>query len=69
MELRYLALDEESDLRRVEAAGKVIQCYLNDVLTHLLRVIGIVCECLNVCDEHKHAVIVALVLKEHAVTQ
>ena len=69
MQLGNLALDKERDLVGVQAAGEIIEGHFYDILTDLFRVVGIVGEGLHVCDEDEHAVIISLVLQEHAVTQ
>ena len=65
-ELRNLALDEKRHLFRVEAAGKVVERHLNDILAHLFRVIDVVGEGLCVGDEYEHLLEVAFVLEFYA---
>ena len=69
MQLRYLALDKNGYLFRVQTAGKVVKCDFDDILANLLRIIRVVREGLHVCDEHEHAVEVSFVLKENTVAE
>ena len=63
------ALDIERTLLRIETSREVVQCDLDDVLTNLLWVVGIVCQSLHVGHEDEHTVIIARILKFHATTQ
>ena len=67
--LRYLALDEKGDLFRVEAYGEVVECNLDHILTHLLRIVDIVGKSLCICNEHKHLAVVSRVLESDPVPE
>ena len=56
-------------LGRVDAAGQVVQCHLQDVLAHLLRVVGVVGQGLCVGDHHIDLIVLAGVLQAHALLQ
>ena len=68
-EFRYLGLDEDGTLRRVQSASQVVQCHLDDVLAHLFRVLHIVRQCLCVSDEDENLVIQAGVLQFYSSSQ
>ena len=61
--MRYLALDEEHALLRIEAGSEIVESHLDDVLANLLRVVGIIGEGLHVGHEHEHTVVVARILQ------
>ena len=61
--LGYLALNEKGASFRVETGGQVVECHLDDVLSNLLGVVGIVGECLHIGHEDEHLIIVAGVLQ------
>ena len=62
----YLRLDEYRDFLRVEPAGEVIECHLDDVLAYLFRVVRVVGQGLRVGYHDEHAVERAGVLQFHA---
>ena len=68
-EFRYLGLDEDGTLRRVQSASQVVQCHLDDVLAHLFRILHIVRQRLCVGDEDENLVVQAGVLQFHSSSQ
>ena len=68
-QLRHHGLDEDVDLVGVQTAGQIVQCHLQDVLAHLLRVVGVVGQCLRIGDHDKDLVIFAGVLQPHPLLQ
>ena len=68
-ELGHHGLDENVGLGRVDAAGQVVQRHLQDVLAHLLGVIGVVGQSLCIGDHDVNFVVLAGVLQAHALFQ
>lgn len=68
-QLRNHTLDIECTLLWVETRRKIVECHLCDVLANLLRVIGIICQSLNVGHEYEHSIEVASVLKLYSALQ
>jgi hypothetical protein len=68
-EFRYLGLDEDGALRRVQSASQVVQCHLDDVLAHLFWILHIVRQRLCVGDEDEGLVVQAGVLQFHSSSQ
>jgi hypothetical protein len=68
-QLRHHGLDKDVGLGRVDAAGQVVQCHLQDVLAHLFRVVGVVGQGLCVGDHHIDLIVLAGVLQAHALLQ
>ena len=68
-QLRHLRLDEERRLLGIEAARKVIERHFDDVLPHLLRIVGIVRQRLCVGDHDEDPLEFARVLQLHATAQ
>ena len=62
-QLWNLALDEEHALLRIETSSQIVERHLDDVLTNLLGVIGIISQSLHISHKHKHTIIVARVLQ------
>ena len=62
-EFGNLALDEEHAFLGIKAGSEVVESHLDDVLTDLLGVVGIIGEGLHVGHEHEHTVVVALILQ------
>ena len=62
-QLRNLRLNQQSGFLRVQAAGQIIQSYLDDVLAYLFRIVRIVGQCLSVRDHDENFVILAGILK------
>ena len=58
----YAALYVERALVGVEPGRQVVERYFHDVLPDLVRVAGVVGQCLHIGHEHEHAVVVALIL-------
>ena len=58
-------LDKDSGLGRVKAYGQVVEGYFDNVLAHLLRIVEIVGEGLDVSYEDEHLVVVTFVLDFH----
>ena len=67
--LRNLGLDKQRGHCRVKTAGQIIQRHLNDVLPHLLRIVGIVRQRLCVGDHDEDPLEFARVLQLHATAQ
>ena len=61
-QFRDHGLDENRGFLRVQTTGKVIECYLHDVLTNFLRVFCVIGQCLRIGDHNIDFVIVAGVL-------
>ena len=53
----------------VQTAGQIVQCHLQNVLAHLLRVVGVVGQRLRVGDHDKDLVIFAGILQPHPLLQ
>ena len=68
-EFGHLALDEDCGLGGVDAYGEVVQSHFDNVLAHLLGVIGIVGKGLRVGNHHVDFVVLAGVLKFDAAAQ
>ena len=56
-QLRYHGLNKDRGFLRINAAGQVIQCNLQNVLAHLLRMLGVIRQRLGVCDHNIYFVI------------
>ena len=67
--LGHLALDEYGGLGRVEARGEIVESNLDDVLTHFLRIVGIVGERLAVGNHHIYLIELAGILEFDATAQ
>ena len=68
-QFRNHRLDEDRCLLRIKSACEVIECNLHDVLTYLLRVLCIICECLCVRDHDIDLIIDTRILKFHTLFQ
>ena len=68
-ELRDLRLDEKGRPLRVEADRKVVECHFNDVLAHLLGVVGVVRQGLRVGYHDEYAFEFARFLQFDAAAQ
>ena len=68
-QFRNLRLDKDGALFRIKSAGKVIQCYLQNVLAHLLRVVRIVGQRLCICNHDVNFIEFTGVLQLHAAAQ
>ena len=68
-QLRNHRLDEKCALLRVEPAGEIVQRDVQNVLSHLLRMLGVVRQRLRVGDHDVDFVVPPLVLKAHALLQ
>ena len=68
-QLRHHGLDEDVHLVGVQTAGQIVQRHLQDVLAHLLRVVGVVGQRLRVGDHDKDIIIFAGVLQPHPLLQ
>ena len=68
-QFRDHGLDEDRCLLRVKSTCEVIKCNLHDVLTYLLRVLCIICECLCVRDHDIDLIIDTRILKFHTLFQ
>ena len=68
-ELRYLALDEQGHLVRIESDGEIVQSYLDDVLTDFFRIVEIIRKRLGISYEDKHLLIIAGILDGNPVTE
>ncbi len=55
-QLRHLSLHEERALLRVKTDGKIVKRHLYHILTHLLRIVGIIGQRLRVSDEDENLV-------------
>ena len=64
-QFRDLGLDKQGGLLRVQAAGEIIQGHLDDVLSHLLRVVRIVRQCLGIGYHDEDIVKISGFLKLH----
>ena len=62
-QFRYHRLDKDRGLRRVDTACEVIQCNLDDVLTYFLRMLGVVCQCLCICDHDINFIVITGILE------
>ena len=61
-QFRDHGLNENRGFLRVQTTGKIIECYLHDVLTNFLRVFCVIGQCLRIGDHNIDFVIVAGVL-------
>ena len=68
-QFRYLRLDEDGTLRRVQSASQIVEGYLDNVLTYFFRILHVVCQCLRIGDEHECLVIQSGVLQLHSASQ
>ena len=68
-QLRHHGLDEDVCLGGVDAHGQIVQSDLQDVLAHLLRIVGVVGEGLCVSDHDIDLVELARVLQPDTLLQ
>ena len=68
-QFRDLTLDEDGAFLGVETGSEIVEGHLDDVLSDLLRIVGIIGEGLDVGHKHKHPVIVARILQLHTTAQ
>ena len=68
-QLGHHGLNEDVDLFRVETAGQIVERDLHDVLTDLLRVLGVVGQRLRVRDHNIDLIELARILKPDALAQ
>ena len=68
-QLGHHGLDEDVHLVGVQTAGQIVQCHLQNVLAHLLRVVGVIGQRLRVGDHDKDLVVLAGILQPHPLLQ
>ena len=68
-EFRHHGLDKDVRLGRVDAHSQIIQCHLQDVLAHFLRVIGVIGQGLCVRDHNIDLVELAGILQTDTLFQ
>ena len=68
-QLRNHTLDIECTLLWIETRREIVKSHLCDVLSNLLRIVGIISQSLNICHENEHSVKVASVLKLYSALQ
>ena len=68
-QVRNLRLNEQSGLRRIQSAGHIVQCDLNNILPYLLRILDVVGQCLRIGDHDKCLFIFSGVLQLHTSSQ
>jgi len=68
-QFRHHGLDENMGLGGVDAAGQIVQRHLQDVLTHLFRVVGVIGQGLCIGDHNVDLIVLAGVLQAHPLLQ
>ena len=68
-QFRYLGLDKQHGLGRVQPACQIIQGHFYDVLTHLFRVVRIICQSLRIGYHNINLIKLSRVLKLHPALQ
>ena len=68
-QLRHRGLDKQGGFLRIQAAGQIVQGYLHDILTDLLRVFRVISEGLGVGDHNINFVVAAGILKFYPLFQ
>ena len=65
-QLRYLRLDEDGGLGRIDAAGQIIECHFYHVLPYLFRIVYIVRQGLGICFKDEYFIELTGVLQLHS---
>ena len=68
-QLWNLRLNKNRTFFRIQSAGKIIQCYLNNILTDLLRIVCIVRQRLCICNHDKNLVVLSGILQLNSAFQ
>ena len=68
-QLRYHGLDEKGRFSRIKAACQIIQCYLDDVLTYLFRVLSVVCKRLGISNHDIYLIVCTRILQLYTLAQ
>ena len=68
-QLGHHGLDKDVHLVGVQTAGQIVQRHLQNVLAHLLRVVGVIGQRLRVGDHDKDLIVLAGVLQAHPLLQ
>ena len=55
-QFRHLRLDEDGALCRVDTAGKIVECHLDNVLAHFSRIVGVVGQSLGVGNHYENLI-------------
>ena len=67
--LRYHGLNEKGRFSRIKAACQIIQGYLDDVLTHLFRMLSVVCKRLGISNHDIYFIICTRILQLYTLAQ
>ena len=68
-EFRYLTLDKEHTLLRIQSCSEIVERHLYNILADLFWIIGIIREGLHIGHKHEHTVIVTRILQLHTTAQ
>ena len=65
-QLRYLRLDEDGGLGRIDAAGQIIECHFYHVLPYLFRIVYIIRQGLGICFKDEYFIELTGILQLHS---